>query len=450
MKKIYQEIYKFLSNFFENLNDNHITYCVLRNYFSLPYDTKGSDIDILVYKDHFQLFRKILEETTHKYNGKFIFKLNAERVLSLGIFFYTIKPFGIKFDIFSSYAGTNGCDILPAKIFFENSQLHNNIYVANNNNAAILSLVKEIIGTGDTRKNYLQEAITAYKENESYYKKILTEFWGLSTYEEIFEPLLTGKKQKFDILKKQLKWKCLKRGITNAPLKYIYSRIIDVILKIHRFVKPLGYSVAFIGTDGSGKSTIIEEIRPPLESALHSKIKYEHMRPNLLPSLASLLKGQKHEHGKQVTDPHGSKPSGFIGSFLRLFYYSLDYILGYWLKVYPDKVRKPCLYVFDRYFYDFMIDPARSRIALPKMIVTLIKQIIPEPDLVLCLGADPEVIHDRKPELPLGEVKRQINELKKFCTKNSRAVWIDTGISVDESVEQALSAIVDCMAARYE
>ena len=35
--------------------------------------------------------------------------------------------------------------------------------------------------------------------------------------------------------------------------------------------------------------------------------------------------------------------------------------------------------------------------------------------MILCLGADPKIIHERKPELTLPEVKRQIKELKSFC-----------------------------------
>ena len=113
-------------------------------------------------------------------------------------------------------------------------------------------------------------------------------------------------------------------------------------------------------------------------------------------------------------------------------------------------VKKPCLYVFDRYYYDFILDPIRSRISLPKKLMGWFQALIPEPALVLCLGADPEVIHARKPELPLSEVERQVDELRNFCDGSKRAVWVDTGLSIEESTNQALSAIVDRMAARYE
>ena len=40
---------------------------------------------------------------------------------------------------------------------------------------------------------------------------------------------------------------------------------------------------------------------------------------------------------------------------------------------------------------------------------------IPKPDIILCLGGDPEKIYNRKPETSLEEVTRQTSALKDFC-----------------------------------
>ena len=206
--------------------------------------------------------------------------------------------------------------------------------------------------------------------------------------------------------------------------------------------------IVFLGTDGSGKSTIISKIGPLLESVLHSKSHYEHLRPNLIPSIAWLF--GKPEPKGPITEPHKSDPSNFIGSVLRLCYYTLDYIFGYWFKVYPKMAMRPCLFIFDRYFYDYLFDPRRSRINLPTWIIKLFSILIPKPDLIFCLGANPEIIHARKPELSLDEIIRQIEILKAFCTKEKRTVWIDTSHSPGGSADEVLSVIVQRMGARYE
>lgn len=439
----------FLTALFKALNCRLIKYCVLRNYSSLPLSTGGSDIDILIEGERFSETIKLIEKIALSYGGRKISILKADRVASLSICgIYNSEWWGVKFDTFS-YVGTNGCDILPFSDVLERREEYNGVMVVDDQDGAIISYLKEVIGSGRSRKNYASEAMKAFSRNRLMYEKALKIFWGNNAYASIVEPLLAGKAIDLKSSRKRLKMYWFMNMLNQKPLKILKSRSIDFYYKILRIFYPLGYSVAFIGTDGSGKSTIIESIRPALESALHSKIKYEHMRPNILPSIARLLGGKPHEPGTLVTDPHGSTPSGFWGSLLRLCYYSLDYILGYWLKIYPDKVKKPCIYIFDRYFYDFVIDPVRSRISLPKKLLEWFQVIIPEPDLILCLGSDPEVIYDRKPELSLKEVTRQVNELRTFYEKTPDAVWVDTGLTVEESVNQALSAIVDRMAARY-
>jgi len=214
-------------------------------------------------------------------------------------------------------------------------------------------------------------------------------------------------------------------------------------------VSTKGIAIAFLGTDGSGKSTIINAIKPPLMDAFHNAVYYEHMRPNHLPSIARLF-GKKNQLTGPVTDPHSSSVSGFFGSLFRWAYYMLDYTIGFYLKIWPKKAIRSCVWIFDRYYYDYLIDPRRSRIKLPRWILKTGQYLIPEPDLILCLGTDPATIHHRKPELPLSEVERQVAALKDFSRSHKRAVWIDTGKSIEESSEKALKAIIDVMAKRFE
>lgn len=199
--------------------------------------------------------------------------------------------------------------------------------------------------------------------------------------------------------------------------------------------------MVFLGTDGSGKSTLLNAIVPMVEKKMSGKVVVHHLRPDLLPPLGR-FRGVKHEPGYVCVNPHGSKPSGFAGSLFRLTYLVCDYVLGYWFKVRPTLRRKEvACWVFDRYAYDISIDPLRFRIKLPGWIIRLYLKIVPRPDIVLCLGGDPEKIFARKPETSLEEVKRQVAALKEFCGRNKRAFWIDTTTSIDASCNAAMEAI---------
>ena len=85
---------------------------------------------------------------------------------------------------------------------------------------------------------------------------------------------------------------------------------------------------------------------------------------------------------------------------------------------------------------------------LPPGFARFFSWFIPRPDLILCLGGDPEKIYARKPETSLEEVRRQVAALRKFCDGNPRAVWIDTTTSLESSVDAALSAILARLRAR--
>jgi thymidylate kinase len=200
--------------------------------------------------------------------------------------------------------------------------------------------------------------------------------------------------------------------------------------------------IVFLGSDGAGKSAIINALIPSLSSMLGCPIVVKHLRPGLLPPLA-YLKGGRKKPASPVLNPHGSKPAGFLGSLLRFSYYTLDYVLGYWLTIYPHLANNRRIYLFDRYYYDYFFDPIRSRISLPTSVVSFFEKIIPKPHLIFCLGTSPSIIYERKPELTLNEIQDQMSKLKNFYNLHSNAVWIDTGKSIDESVNDVLMAIED-------
>ena len=201
--------------------------------------------------------------------------------------------------------------------------------------------------------------------------------------------------------------------------------------------------IAVLGTDGSGKSTILNAVVPKIEAETGKRVVVHHLKPDFLPPLGR-FRGVKHEPGYVCVNPHGSKPSGFVGSLFRLTYLVCDYVLGYWFKVCPMLRRKEvACWVFDRYAYDILIDPLRFRIKLPSWIIRLYLKMVPRPDIVLCLGGDPEKIFARKPETSLEEVKRQMIELENLSASLTNVRMIDTTVSIEDTVAAAMKALED-------
>ncbi len=209
-----------------------------------------------------------------------------------------------------------------------------------------------------------------------------------------------------------------------------------------KFNSRMGLVVAVLGVDGAGKSTVIKSVRLLLNSTTHYDTFVYHLRPGLLPPLAR-LKGKIKASGDTSLGPHGSTPSGVLGSLLRLSWLILDYVLGYWLRIRPKIADRPAVVIFDRYAYDLALDPRRFRIGLPGWVAALFARLAPRPDLIICLHAAPEVIAARKQELPIEEIRRQVEAVRDFAATHPTAVLISTDGSVEEVRERVLCALFD-------
>lgn len=204
-----------------------------------------------------------------------------------------------------------------------------------------------------------------------------------------------------------------------------------------------GACVAILGVDGSGKSTLIKNLLPQLNKHAAVTCRVKHLRPGLLPALATFKGKRGAGMAESALDPHGSPPAGVGGSLVRIGWLLLDYFLGYWLVVRPFVKTKRGVMLFDRYVYDIGLDPLRFRVGLPPSLTSRFTRFAPRPDLILCLHADVSIVLDRKRELPEGEVRRQLAALKEFAARNPRAVMVSTEGSPEEVCDRVLKVLFD-------
>lgn len=433
---------KFLINFFTLLNNNNINYCVLRNYEGLPNSLNGSDLDILISGKEVKKFYTCLNEVLNQTNGKIIIQYGklTPRICIAGI--ANNVPYGLQLDIHEGILPYKTEKMFPVDFLLSRVKRHNDILVANDDDADLIAFLKEILNNDTCKEKYFNDAKATWSKNKSIYIDILLPIYN-ETFISLMNDVLDGKYNLTKISNLAKKG----QGILTKKLSVKVENLKSKISRYYRFFNPPGFTIAVLGTDGAGKTTIIDAIRDPLREAVHNSLFYEHMRPNLIPNIAQLF-GKEKQSGPVAT-PHSSKPSGIMGSLLRFLYYSFDYIVGYWVKIYPVMVKKSSIWIFDRYYYDYLVDQKRARINLPVWIIKGMEIFIPKPNLILCLGAEPNVIHNRKPELPLNEVVVQVNKLKSFCDNEKKAVWIDTGTSLETSINKTFTTIIDKMTSRY-
>jgi len=93
------------------------------------------------------------------------------------------------------------------------------------------------------------------------------------------------------------------------------------------------------------------------------------------------------------------------------------------------------------------VDPRRYRYGGPLWMARLLGRMVPRPDLMFVLVADPEIIQARKAEVPLAETSRQVEEYRKLSQRKG-VILIDAGRPLEEVVSNIVEETLTWMEKR--
>jgi thymidylate kinase len=165
-----------------------------------------------------------------------------------------------------------------------------------------------------------------------------------------------------------------------------------------------GIMLSFSGVDGAGKSTILGEMRELLQEKYRRKVVVLRHRPCLLPILSAWKYGKEAAEKKIVSSlPRKGNNQSRLSSLFRFGYYYADYLLGQ-LLIYTKYMLRGYVVLYDRYYFDFIVDGKRSNILLRPSFIRQLYRFVYKPQLNVFLYAPPEVILERKQELTAGDI----------------------------------------------
>ena len=144
--------------------------------------------------------------------------------------------------------------------------------------------------------------------------------------------------------------------------------------------------LAFLGPDGAGKSTLIEELQRVLTD---QQVEVMHFRVTLRSPI-----------NQPVTDPYSKPTHSFVVACAKLIWWHILY--AYWglTRLMRRSHRNQCV-IFDRFLYDIVFDPARYRISSCVARLPWHRMVWPKPTLVVILDPPTEVVRSRKQEVML-------------------------------------------------
>jgi thymidylate kinase len=226
-------------------------------------------------------------------------------------------------------------------------------------------------------------------------------------------------------------WPALRARLRRRVRPGAANRLREARRLARRLRHPVGYWIAFLGPDGSGKSTVARRVGAELAPLFRSVHDY-HLRPHWL--------GRPRSH-EPVLDPHGSPVRGRLASLAKLGLWWADCTAGFLFDLYPRLVRGQLL-LFDRHFSDLLVDPRRYRYAGSQRLASAVCASTFGPALFVLLDAPVDVIHARKREVAREEVERQLGDYRRLLHRFSSHHAVDATRSVDDVAAEITDGIV--------
>lgn len=371
------------------LLNEHADYAVLRNYEGLPDHNNSRDCDIIISRKSLKDVRSLLLKMWADTGWSILVYLNSDRLIT----FVTARLDGLRLSLmqWDFFVDTSvwGILLMSAEEFLS-TRVFNGFLWHVDASARFLDkyLYNRAVGSPYPEK-YAAERAAA--EHQPAVEAKISEIFGMRTVAEA--DVAPGRK----LLFKALGW-----NLRHRPFALVADKCRFGYTFAANYCRSCtGFSIGFTGPDGAGKTTVIDGMIAATGSVFAKAHSYLHFRPALFGNIGDVAH-RAHisaEPDRRYDKPHRGGRTGTISSLLRLGYYTVDYILGYFLRV-KTVTRITRLVIFDRYFTDIICDSRRSRIYLPlRFLYWWYRCLIPTLDYNILLTADTGSILARKAEL---------------------------------------------------
>ena len=408
-------------------------YIVMNKYDEVPYKLP-SDLDMSITVRDFKRLDKIISKVSQLTGLVITQKIwhGYQKCAYILSPIRTLESFRLQLDFFTDFSVKNTPLLIPSKEIQANTRKYGRFTIPDYNIEYVFLLMRRIF-KNDFDKEHCNTIKNILLHNIQDIQKYSELYLGSQLSNEITNYLLSNHIESLQKRRNEY-WNALQK-LSSQQISYaLYFKFKynELIRYIFRIKYPVGMSVALLSPDGGGKSSVYEKLLDCCWGSFHG-IQRMYFRPRLLKNPGSLHPIHPTTEADVNPDPHSKTANGIVKSFIRYFYYNIDFILGYLLLVRRMKIQKQ-LVVFDRYYYDYFVDIQRYQYSFPKWIPQIFAWSIPKPDIIFVLDGKPETLYARKQELPIKELKRQVIAYRNITKRYKNSILVN--------VERTLSEVV--------
>ena len=262
---------------------------------------------------------------------------------------------------------------------------------------ALISWLSSVLWGGFFKERYAPVIREAVEIDGAAFQESLIEVAGKKWGARLWQAAREGRPEISAEWTRSLRRAVWWRSWVKAPARTLQRYLAFVVAELKLRLEPTVPWIAILGSDGSGKSSLVKMVVHRFASCPYANVESFHWRPRVIARTLG---------AELVTDPHRRPCRGLIGSVLSLVVLTADWLVGYWTELVHLRA-KGAMLVFDRMYFDLVVDPKRYRYGAGPWLARALWRILPKPDLVFLLDAAPEVVWDRKQEVALPELARQ-------------------------------------------
>lgn len=419
----------FIAYFLDAISDLRYAYLKFA-YQSVSEIPETSDIDLLIDKHELNSFLDIIRK------GENIEKVDLHRksyVTFVSVYFHDGTY--LEIDLINRFE-RKGIIYLDSETVLNHAVKKGNLKLACEHHNFEYIMLFNLVNDSDVPQRYRDYYSTFSFQDRSEIFAYLCNKYDLSInlLDELYDKKLRGPKK----ILRQVYTQPINKGIPKLlhKIRYASDMLRDAI-------NSKGITVTFSGVDGAGKSTVLENVRVTLQKKYRQKTVVLRHRPSLLPILSSIKHGKKKaENLTSQNLPRQGQNTSTISSLIRFMYYYFDYIVGQYY-IYFRYTLRGYTVLYDRYYFDFIIDSKRSNITLPKPILRWCYYFVFKPNVNVFLYAPADIILSRKQEMSKNDIQQLTGEYRELFDELGKSNKKQQYIAINNTnLDETLSVVM--------